>query len=117
MLTAPAWTSTRWRARRREAARAAHAAARPAVPAGVPQPDRPRLGQVNDRPPLTMHEVVNADLCSKTQAAQQIGPPRRGTNQPGRRAPARVLLSRFVEEVSYLSALRSNPVSHVLTDP
>jgi hypothetical protein len=41
------------------------------------------------------HGRVDADLCPETQTPQQIGPPRRGTDQPGKRTPVRVPFTPF----------------------
>jgi hypothetical protein len=41
------------------------------------------------------HGRVNADLRSEAQTPQQIGPPRRGTDQPGKRTPVRVPFTPF----------------------
>jgi hypothetical protein len=74
--------------------------------------------RLHGHPVADEHSRADSDPCPETQAAQQIDPPRRGTDQPGRRAPVRALLRRFVEEeVSYLSALQSDPVTQILADP
>jgi hypothetical protein len=57
-------------------------------------------------------------ICLGRPVAQGIAAPQRGIDYPLRKVPVRVLLRRFVEEeISYLGALQSDPVSHILADP